>query len=578
MELNDINDLFTSSGKVNSAILRRDWFKDTELFKYIMNSSRELNVFGEDQVELSHRVWFIKDNMNVGRCPVCGKPFLVMAKGHGNKTFTLCDCKKNYTSESKSNLLKNRKIRHMELVEYVKSNSNHQTLSDECFNSILDEMNSRPSNFQFLPSDKYKDFYSDLMFKTKDVLPIDIYDIPQRLFIVNNKLNSIPVCEHCHNEMKFYDRFKGYSCPCQRFNKSQDTRFKSYLKKIPTLINQDKYEIVQIPRKLFDGLRIRCRKCGKESVIRINDGRLNYLNKNSILCRHCESYNGTSRGEKDIVDLIRLVVSCTLIENDRTILNGKELDIYIPDRKLAFEYDGLYWHKDNGSDNDRNRHLFKTELCESKGIHLVHIFENEWLNKRSIVESRIKNLLGVYDKIVYARKCEVKEVSSKESFEFQNMNHIQGGVHSSVNIGLYYDDELISLMTFSKPRFNKKYDWELVRFCNKIGYHVPGGASKLLKHFERTYNPKSIISYADRRWSKGNLYSKIGFKQVSTSKPNYWYIVDGQLESRVKYQKHKLKNILEHFDESKSEVQNMKENGYNRIFDCGNLVFLKMFS
>ena len=99
----------------------------------------------------------------------------------------------------------------------------------------------------------------------------------------------------------------------------------------------------------------------------------------------------------------------------------------------------------------------------------------------------------------------------------------------------------------------------------------------MLKHFERTYNPKSIISYADRRWSKGNLYSKIGFKQVSTSKPNYWYIVDGQLESRVKYQKHKLKNILEHFDESKSEVQNTKDNGYNRIFDCGNLVYVKEY-
>lgn len=158
------------------------------------------------------------------------------------------------------------------------------------------------------------------------------------------------------------------------------------------------------------------------------------------------------------------------------------------------------------------------------------------------------------------------------------MNHIQGGVHSSINLGLYYDDELISLMTFSKPRFNKKYEWELVRFCNKIGYHVPGAASRLLKHFERQYNPKSIISYADRRWSKGNLYSKIGFKQVSTSKPNYWYIVDGELESRVKYQKHKLNSILEHFDSSKSEWENMKDNGYNRIFDCGNLVFLKMFS
>ena len=110
----------------------------------------------------------------------------------------------------------------------------------------------------------------------------------------------------------------------------------------------------------------------------------------------------------------------------------------------------------------------KTNECEKQGIHLVHIFENEWNFKQAIVKSRIKNLLGVFGFTIYARKCEVKEVSSKESFEFQNQNHIQGGVHSKVNIGLYYENELVSLMTFSKPRFNKKHEWELVRFCNSL--------------------------------------------------------------------------------------------------------------
>lgn len=574
MELKNINELFTSTGKVNSAILRRDWFKDTSLFKYIMEKSSELNVFGE-RVELSHRVWFIKDNMTIGECPVCHKPLLIMPKGHGNKTFTICSCKKNYNESSKSNLVMNREHHYSETIEYIKKHSKHQTLSDECFNSILDEMNSRPYNYQFLPSDKYKDFYSDLVFKTKDVLPIDVYDTPQRLYIVSHDLKSLPICNHCHNEMKFINRFVGYNCPCQRLEKSQETRFKSYLRRIPTVINQDKYEIVDIPKKLCDGLTIRCKKCGLDSVVRVDDGRLNHLNKNSILCKHCGQYNGTSRSEKDISDYIRLFVNPDeMVENDRTILGGKELDVYIPNMKLAFEYDGLHWHK-----NDSERHLEKTMLCEQNGIHLIHIFENEWLYKQDIVKSRIKNLLGVYDKIIYARKCEVRIVDSKESFEFQLENHIQGGVNSKVNLGLYYENELVSLMTFSKPRFNKKYEWELVRFCNKLGYHVPGGASRLLKHFERAYNPKSIVSYADRRWSQGNLYSKIGFKLVSASKPNYWYFnSDKVLGSRVKYQKHNLSNILKTFDKSKSEWMNMKDNGFDRIFDCGNLVFVKEIS
>lgn len=374
--------------------------------------------------------------------------------------------------------------------------------------------------------------------------------------------------------MKFINRFVGYNCPCQRLEKSQETRFKSYLRRIPTVINPDKYEIVDIPKKLCDGLTIRCKKCGLDSVVRVDDGRLNHLNKNSILCKHCGQYNGTSKTEKDISDYIRLFVNPDeMVENDRTILGGKELDVYIPNMKLAFEYDGLYWHK-----NDSERHLEKTMLCEQNGIHLIHIFENEWMYKQDIVKSRIKNLLGVYDRIIYARKCEVRIVDSKEAFEFQLENHIQGGVNSKVNLGMYYENELVSLMTFSKPRFNKKYEWELVRFCNKLGYHVPGGASKLLKHFERAYNPKSIVSYADRRWSQGNLYSKIGFKLVSASKPNYWYFnSDKVLESRVKYQKHNLSNLLKTFDKSKSEWMNMKDNGFDRIFDCGNLVYVKQY-
>ena len=314
-------------------------------------------------------------------------------------------------------------------------------------------------------------------------------------------------------------------------------------------------------------LKFKCKKCGYEFEAWHHDGHHQH-------CPKCYPKQ-ISNPERELVEFVKLY-NDNVLTNTRLILKPLELDIYIPNKKLAIEFDGLYWHSEN-EDKPSNYHLTKTELCEKQGIQLIHVFENEWKCKQDIVKSRIKNLLGIYDKTIFARKCEVKEVQSKISVLFQNENHIQGAVNSKVNLGLYFNNELISLMTFSKCRFDKKHEWELVRFCNKLGYHIPGAAGKLLKYFERNYNPKSLVSYADRRWSQGKLYSMLGFKLDHISKPNYWYWKNLQLESRIKYQKHKLKDILEKFDESKSEFENMKMNGYHRIFDCGNLVFEKVY-
>ena len=322
-------------------------------------------------------------------------------------------------------------------------------------------------------------------------------------------------------------------------------------------------------------LKFKCLRCGCEFMSIHDNGTHHRCPRCYPTCR--------SHSEVELQDYIKTIYSGEIRSCDRQLISPYEIDIHIPERKLAIEYDGLYWHSDSNGDK-RNYHLTKTQLCESNGIHLIHIFENEWLAKQDIVKSRLRNLLGIYDKIVYARKCSVKDVTPLESMAFQELNHIQGGVCSKVNFGLYLDDELVSLMTFSKPRFNKKYEWELVRFCNKCGYHVPGGASKLLKYFERTYHPKSIVSYADRRWSMDSnvtLYNVLGFKRIGVSSPNYWYwkgkMDNLTLESRVKYQKHKLKGLLDKFDESKSEWQNMQDNGFHRVFDCGNIVFGKQY-
>ena len=322
----------------------------------------------------------------------------------------------------------------------------------------------------------------------------------------------------------------------------------------------------------------KCLECGNEFVSCI-DQNFKTRFQRPARCLKCHPIdNGISDSEKEIVDFVKTIYDGEILENTRSVISPYELDIYLPDKKLGIEFDGLFWHSEFAG-KVKNYHLNKTKSCEALGIQLIHIFEDEWIFRKDIVKSRLKNLLGLYDNKCYARQCEVKEISLNESQMFQQENHIQYFTYAKINIGLYFNHELVSLMTFSKPRFSKKYDWELVRFCNKIGWHIPGAASKLLSYFEKKYNPKSIVSYADRRWSVGNLYEKLGFKLDHESRPNYWYFKQNNglslRESRVHYQKYRLKKLLKDFDPTKTEIENMEKNGYHRIFDCGNLVYVK---
>jgi len=280
--------------------------------------------------------------------------------------------------------------------------------------------------------------------------------------------------------------------------------------------------------------------------------------------------------------------------NDKSFISTSkakiELDILLVDKKFAIEFDGILnhsygYHKSvvhfNNIVEEKKYHVNKTKLCEEKGIQLFHIFENEWTHdkiKKEIWKSVINNKLNNNRKI-YARKTIIKEVSSKESKSFLINNHLQGNVNSSIRLGLYYNNELVSLMTFAKSKYDRNIEYELIRFCSLINTSVIGGASKLLKHFEKKYNPRSIISYANRRWSKGDLYYKLGFNFKRVSPPNYFYftINNYNFESRLKYQKKKLHSLLDNFNPVLTESENMYNNGFRKIFDCGNLVFIKKY-
>lgn len=260
------------------------------------------------------------------------------------------------------------------------------------------------------------------------------------------------------------------------------------------------------------------------------------------------------------------------------ILECYELDFYIEDKALAIECHGLYYHTEKHM--GKTRHQEKADMCSARGIRLIQIFQDELVSKWEIVKSRLNSILGISNYRIGANKCEIKRVNSVDAEKFLNDNHTQGNAVSTIRYGLYDDNDLVSLMTFSPPRLGvggkkKSYDYELVRFCNKINHTVMGGASKLLTHFIKNEGfGKTILSYADKRWSDGNLYKMLGFDYIRDTDPNYWYVKGNKRYHRFNFTKQRIKEKFENYDEQKTEKVMMEENKYLRLWDAGSKVYM----
>lgn len=306
--------------------------------------------------------------------------------------------------------------------------------------------------------------------------------------------------------------------------------------------------------------RWKCNTCGYEFVSTATTSF-----RDTPVCPVCKPKT-SSVGEQELADYVRSVIP-DITCNTRRVIAPKELDIYIPSKTLAIEYNGLYWHGDTD-------HTIKLNLCKNEGIDLLQFFEDEWVKKQDIVKSMISSKLGMNHKI-YARKCKVVDVSHDVSTHFFNENHIQGSVRSTTRVGLEFDGELVCCASFGKSRYSSKAEWELLRFASKKNITVVGGMSRILKYFRSQHQGK-ILSYADRRYSSGNSYLQCGFKLSHITTPGYSYYKCGYLKrlNRQSFQKHLLKDLLDTFDPAKTEIENMKVNGYLPIYDCGQMVFI----
>jgi hypothetical protein len=322
-------------------------------------------------------------------------------------------------------------------------------------------------------------------------------------------------------------------------------------------------------------------KCKVCSSIMETNLRISYDPLRCFTCNPKITTGGQSLLEKEICDYVKKL-DPNIKEQDRKTIFPMELDILSEKHKIAVEIDGLYWHSEISGKKNKFYHLSKRKNTTNAGYKLIQIFEDEWIEKSKIVKSRLKNCFNKNIKKIYARKCEVKKISSEYKSKFLNKYHIQGNDKSNIHLGLFYKNRLVSVMTFNSYRIalgNKPKEncYELTRFCSIFNFSIVGGASKLLKYFEIHYKPKELLSYADKRWSDGNLYKKLGFDLIGETQPNYWYIVKNKRKHRFAYRKSELSKILNIFDSNLTEWENMQLNNYDRIWDCGSIKFQKSY-
>ena len=288
-----------------------------------------------------------------------------------------------------------------------------------------------------------------------------------------------------------------------------------------------------------------------------------YVSKHGFKIRRRSNY---SLIEKEIYSFI-LELGITAELSNWYILQNKEIDIYVPDFKFGIEVNGLYWHSNDQQSTDKMRHLNKTIEANANGVDLIHVTDYEWNNKQDIVKSIIRNRLNKTTKI-YARKCNIKTVNTSEERAFLDQNHIQGYVPSKFAVGLYYNNDLVSLMSIGKSRFNSDYEYELLRYCSLLDHTVVGGGSKLLKYLNTP-----MITYCQRDLFNGNGYTAMGFEFVRHTEPGFYWTDGNIIISRFKVQKQKLAKWLPEFDPLLSQDENMFNNGYRKYWNCGNIVY-----
>ena len=387
---------------------------------------------------------------------------------------------------------------------------------------------------------------------------------------VDYKNNSTKVCIICKEHGEFWqtasEHLRGHGCPKCGLSSIIDKKslpFEYYLLKFQK-IHKNKYDYSNtVYVDSLTKINIICPVHGEF-------WQLPYDHSVGHGCPKCA--NQQSKAENEIVEFLKENTTSDIQTRNNNIISPHELDIYIPENKLAIEYDGLIWHSEKFG-KDKNYHLNKTIECEKYGIKLIHVFENEWCSNKEIVKTKLKYILNCDNNLlkVFARKCIIREIKNVEAKCFLQQNHIQGYSYSSVYLGCFYNEELVGVMSFKKQSKNSD-KWELTRFATDINKHCVGVGGKIFKYFIYNYNPSEVKSFADRRWTldkDNNLYTKLGFQLDKILKPDYHYtnnkktlIHKFNFRKQILHRKYGLPLTM-------TETEMTEKLGYYKIWDCG---------
>jgi len=575
------DNLYTRTHKFNTAILRPDRFTKNKIYPDVMEYTKGL----PENATMSERLYCILHNLSERpKCPVCGKPrpYEKQTQEYG----TSC-------GDSACRMITRKKYDHSTLAKtgWIKTNEEFKDAinnientklcaRDECISYIEHRYakTDRGRVHMLVDRAEYRNHKTELLtiINLTPEIPVDINDLRwnERFYRVYVNMHGDSRCEVCGKPTSFQSSIVGYRrfCSSECVHTSERLQLEKCEKHLSVVVDGLKkqgYAIVSGPTKLNYGrYDLKCDRCGTIHDYDLSDGRWQHIH-----CPTCDGIPSSSYGEREVADFVNSIYDGPIEQNYR--VDGKELDIYIPGKKLGIEFDGVYWHSELVKKSKYNL-SDKTAFFNSMGISVLHFFDKEWDTKREIVKSMIENRFGVTKRRIYARETSIVKISNGEKSDFLNTNHIQGDDRSTIHYGLKFGNELVSVMTFGERSLGGKSKLEMIRFCSALHTSVIGGAGKLLAHFKKEYcgNATELTTYANLRYSNGNLYKKLGFTYIGTSKPDYFYFKSyGPMYHRCAFQKHLLKNKLERFDPKLTEWENMAANGWNRIFDCGNLVY-----
>ncbi len=394
--------------------------------------------------------------------------------------------------------------------------------------------------------------------------------------ILNKRIESFKKSNYKENFKKICNEKWGVDHPWMNkdiHKKTVEFFYSDYKQRIEEKIKNSEYTFIGFEKSSSGNLIFHCKKCN--SNFNILSYQFYYRqNNNNPICTNCYPISeNASISQIELYNFIKDNYTGEIISDCKNIIDQYEIDVYLPEIKIGFEFNGIYWHSEKFKDN--KYHLNKHRKAVSNNIKLYSIWEDDWNIKKEICKSFILNKLGKTNTKIYARNCKVVEITHNEARKFLNSNHLQGNCNSSIRLGLYYNEKIVSVMTFSKLRKplnrelkNSSNIYELTRFCNEINISVVGGASKLLKYFINKYSPVSIETYSDNLISDGNLYQKIGFIYSHTSDPGYWYVINNVRNHRFNWRKQVLVKLGH--DVNKTEEEIMLEMGYYRIYNAGN--------